>query len=139
MSFVKLLEDTAGMMSTNTHLKGVLGFRGVFDLTFLFIVKILHNVQNGSGYTLSSMSFQTFELCPANSDHVDICPILWYNNPKETSFLGICFCDYDFSFIFTKNEFFSVSCAVISLHSIGYHWRKPCKNLYEKSGMYQIH
>ena len=121
MSFVKIFEDTAGMMSTNTHLKGVWGFRGVFDLTFLFIVEILHDVKNGSGYTLSSMSFQTFELCPANSDLVDICPILCYNNPKETFFLGICFCDYNFSFIFTKNGFFSVHCAVISLRSIDYH------------------
>ena len=32
VSFVKLLEDVAGMMSMNTHLKGVLDFRGVFDL-----------------------------------------------------------------------------------------------------------
>ena len=32
MSFVKLLEDMAGMMNMNTHLKGVLGFRGVFYL-----------------------------------------------------------------------------------------------------------
>ena len=36
----KLLEDVAGMMSMNTHLKFVLSFRGVFDLDFLFIVDI---------------------------------------------------------------------------------------------------
>ena len=29
-----------GMMSMNTHLKGVLGFRGAFDLDFFFIVDI---------------------------------------------------------------------------------------------------
>ena len=40
MSFVKSLEDMAGMMSMNTHFKDVLGFRGVFDIDFLFIVEI---------------------------------------------------------------------------------------------------
>ena len=40
MSFVKLLEDIAGMMSTNTHLMGVLNVSGVFDLRFLLIVEI---------------------------------------------------------------------------------------------------
>ena len=32
MSFVKLLEDVTGMMSMNIHLKGLLYFRGGFDL-----------------------------------------------------------------------------------------------------------
>ena len=54
VSFVKLLEDMAGMMSTNTHLKRVLGFRGVYDTDILFIVEILHDVQKGSGSTLIS-------------------------------------------------------------------------------------
>ena len=40
MSFVQLLEDRDGMMYMNTHSKGVLVFRGVFDLDFLFIVDI---------------------------------------------------------------------------------------------------
>ena len=37
VSFVKLLEGMAGIMSMNTHLKGVLGFRGVFDLDFYLL------------------------------------------------------------------------------------------------------
>ena len=60
----------AGMMSMNTHLKGVLEFRGVIDLDFLFIVDIWHDVQNVSGYTLTLMSFQTFALSPDSSDLV---------------------------------------------------------------------
>ena len=40
MYFVKLLEDMAGMMFMNTHLKGILVIEGVFDLEFLFIVDI---------------------------------------------------------------------------------------------------
>ena len=40
MSFVKLLEDMADMMSIIAHLKGVLGFSGVFGLVFLLIVEI---------------------------------------------------------------------------------------------------
>ena len=37
----------AGMMSMNTHLKIILGFRSVFDLEFLFIVEIWHYAQKG--------------------------------------------------------------------------------------------
>ena len=40
LSFVTILEDVAGMMSMNTHLKYVLGYRGVFDPSVLFIVEI---------------------------------------------------------------------------------------------------
>ena len=38
--FTSKVEDVADMMSTNNRLKGVLAFRGVFDLAFLFIVEI---------------------------------------------------------------------------------------------------
>ena len=34
-----------GMILMNTHLKGVFGFRVFFDLDFLFIVEICHDVQ----------------------------------------------------------------------------------------------
>ena len=82
MSYVRLLEDVAVMMSTNTHLKGVVDFREVLDISFLFIVDIWHDVQNGLGYTLSSMSCQKMEASTASSDIVDRCPNLWYNNSK---------------------------------------------------------
>ena len=39
-----LLEDIDVMVSINTHLKGVLGFGGVFDIEFLLIVYICHDV-----------------------------------------------------------------------------------------------
>ena len=106
VSFVKLLEDMAGMISMNTHLKSVLGFRAVFDLYFLFIVDIWHNVNKGSVSTLMSMSCQNVSVSPTSSELLDLCPNLWCNNSKETLFLGICFCDFDFYFIFTKNACF---------------------------------
>ena len=40
VSFITLLEYIDGMMSMNTHLKGVLVFRGVFDVGFLFLVEM---------------------------------------------------------------------------------------------------
>ena len=132
MSFVKLLEDVAGMISINNHLKGVLDFRGVSDLAFLFIVDIWHDVQNGSGYTLSSMFFQTFAVYTASSDLVYLCPNIGCNNPKETFFLGISFCDFFFSFVSTKMNVFFVSCAVMSPRSVCYHKIKQCKTLNEK-------
>ena len=38
MSFVNVFEDVAGMMYMDTHLKGVLGFRGVIDLYFIYLL-----------------------------------------------------------------------------------------------------
>ena len=103
MSFVKVLEDMAGMVSMNTHLKGVLGFRGVSDLEFLFIVYIWHDVHNGSGSKLSQMYWQTYTISTTSGDLLDLCPNLWCNNPKDNFFLGILFCDFDSSFVSTKN------------------------------------
>ena len=40
MYLVRLLEDIAGMMSMDTHLKGVLGPSSVLGLIFLLIVEI---------------------------------------------------------------------------------------------------
>ena len=57
----------------NTQLKDVLGFRGLCDLDFLFIVEILHDAQKRSVSTLISMSCQTFEVYPASSELVDMC------------------------------------------------------------------
>ena len=112
MSFVKILEDVAVMISINTHLKGVLYFRDVFDLDFLFIVYIWHDVNNVSGYTVSSIYFQTFSVSLASSDFVDLFPNIWCNNSKENFFLEICFYDFDFSFILTKKSCFR--CALCS-------------------------
>ena len=93
-------------MSMDTYLKCVLGFRGVFDISFLFIVKIWHDVQNGSGSTLSSIYFQKIAVSPDSSYLVGLCPNQWCNNPIETFFLGICFFYFGFSFLFTKNTCF---------------------------------
>ena len=50
-----------GMMPMNNHLKGVLGFESDFDLGFLLIVDIWHDVQKGSGYTLSQYLSNFFQ------------------------------------------------------------------------------
>ena len=96
----------AGMVSIYTYLKYFLGFRGVFDLDFLLFVEIWHDVQKGSGSTLSSMSFQNLALSPTSSEIVDLCPNIWWNNSEETFLLGIYFCDFDFSFVFSKHACF---------------------------------
>ena len=140
MAFVKLLEDMAGMIPINTHLKVFLGFIGVFDIDFSFIVDIWHDVQNESGSTLSSISCQTFSVSPCSRDLLDLCPNLWHNNSKETLLLGICFCCFYFSLVFLpKMHFFTVRRAVISPRSVHYHWGKLCKTFTKKEGMSQIH
>ena len=106
MSFVKPFEDIAGMMSMNTNLQGVLGFRVVFDIYSLFIVDIWNDVQKGSGSIMISMSFQKVSAYPASSDLVDLCTNIWCNHSKETLFLWIFFYDFDCFFIFTKNACF---------------------------------
>ena len=67
----------------NTHLKGVVGFCGVFEIAFWFIVDILHYVQKGSGYTLRSISYQELIVSPASSELVDLHPNLWYNHSRD--------------------------------------------------------
>ena len=66
----------AGMMSMNTHLKGVLGFRDLFDIDFLFIVNIWNDVHKGSGSNLISISYQTFAAYLDSSDLFDLFPNL---------------------------------------------------------------
>ena len=100
MYFVKILEDKAGMISINTHLKDDLGFIGIFDLGFLFIVGILHYVHKGSVSTPISVSCQTLEVSPASSELVDLCPNLWCNNSRYNFFLEIF--DLHFSFFLSK-------------------------------------
>ena len=118
--FVKNLEYMAGIMYMNNHLKCGLGFRGIFDISFLFIVEIWYDVQKGSLSTLRSMYCQIFSVSPASSDLVDLCPNISWNNPKETLFLIIFFCDFVFSFVLNKNAFFSVRCKVMSPRSFHY-------------------
>ena len=64
----------SGMMSINVHLKGLLVFKGVFDMEFLFIVYICHDVQKGSVSTLSSVSFQNIPISTSSCELVDLCP-----------------------------------------------------------------
>ena len=129
----------AGIITINTHLKGVLDLRSVFDIEFLFIVDIWYDVHNGSRSILISISYQNVSVSTTSSDLVDLCPNLWCNNPKENFFLGIWFCDFDFTFILPKIYVFFVHCAVMSPRSVLYHWRKKWKTLMKKSDMYQIY
>ena len=132
MSFVQLLVDVAGMISLNTHLKGVLDFRGIFDISFLFILEIYNDVQNVSGSTLRSIYWQTFAVSPYSNDLVDLCPNIWFNNSKETFLFWFCFLILNFLLFIPKMHVFFVRCAIMSPCSIHYHRRKLCKTLYEK-------
>ena len=76
MSLVRLLVAVDGIISIKTHLKGAFGFSGILDLAFLFIKEILHEVQKGSGFILSSTSSQTLAVSSAINDLVDLCPNL---------------------------------------------------------------
>ena len=76
MSIVKLLGAVDGIISIKTHLKGTFGFSGIIDLAFLFIEEILHEVQKGSGYIISSTSSQKLAVSPAINYLVDLCPNL---------------------------------------------------------------
>ena len=100
---MKLLEDAASMISMNTHLKGVLDFIGVFDITFLFIVEIFRDVQNGSVSILSSIYCQKIALSSASIDLVDLFPNRWFINFIGAFLLVICFFDSNFFFGLTKN------------------------------------
>ena len=74
MALVKLLGAVYGTISMKTNLKGAFGLSENLDLAFLFIEEIGLDVQKGSGSILSSISFQTFSVSPANNDLVDLCP-----------------------------------------------------------------
>ena len=76
MSLVRLLGAVDGIISIQTHFKGDFGLNRSLNLAFLFIEEILHEVQKGSGYNLSSASSQTFAVSPAINDMVDLCPNL---------------------------------------------------------------
>ena len=76
MLLVKFLGAVDENISTKTHLKGAFGLNGILDLDFLFIEEILHDVQKGSGYILSSISSQTLEISRDNNDLVDLRPNL---------------------------------------------------------------
>ena len=70
MSLVKLLGAVDGIISIKAHLEGAFGLSEILDLAFLFIQEILHDVQKGYGYNLSSISYQALEVSPAKSDLV---------------------------------------------------------------------
>ena len=72
MSLVKLLGAVDEIIFIKTHLKSDFGFSGILDLAFFFIEEILHDVQKGSGYILSSVSYQALAVFPANNDLVNL-------------------------------------------------------------------
>ena len=76
MSLVRLLGVVDGIISIKTHLNVAFGFSGILDLAFLFIEEILHQVQKGSEYILSSTSSQILSVSPAINDMVYLCPNL---------------------------------------------------------------
>ena len=89
-------------------------------------------MQKGSGYILSSISFQQFTVSTAINDMVVMCTNLWCNNPKANFFLGAILFYLDISFIFNKNSCLLCALCVIvnefSLLSPKYTVHKPFWN-----------
>ena len=106
MSLVNLSVAVDGIISIKTHLKGAFGLSGILDLAFLFIEEIWHDVQKGSGYILSSTSYQTLSVPPANHDLLDLCPNLWCSNSKAIFFLAGNLFFFDISLILPRNACF---------------------------------
>ena len=104
--FCQTFGSYTGIITMKTHVKGVLLCSVILELGFLLIVDIWNHVQKGSGSTLGSTSCKTFAVYSSNSDLVALCPNLWCNNYRENFFLGVCFCNFDFYFVFTKNACF---------------------------------
>ena len=86
--FVNILEDMAGMVSMNTHLKGVLVFSGVFDIGFCGLFRYDIMFRKGRDLLLDHC-FENFTVSPAISDLVDLCPNLRCNNTRENLYLCI--------------------------------------------------
>ena len=105
-SLVKRLGAVDGTISIKTHLKGAFGLSGIFDLAFLFIEEIWHDVQKGSGSILSYTSFQTLSVPPVNNYMVYLCPNLWCSNSKANLFLAGNLFFFVFSVIFPRNACF---------------------------------
>ena len=106
MSLFKLLGAVDGIIPIKPHLKGGFGFSGILDLAFLFIEEILHYVQKGSGYILSSTPSQKSVVSPYNNYLVDMWPNLWCNNYRAIFFLAGNFFVFDIYLIYPKNAFF---------------------------------
>ena len=68
MLFVKRFGAVDGVIYIKTHLKGASGFSGFLDLSFFFMEEICHDVQKGSGYIPSSISYQKLAVSPAKND-----------------------------------------------------------------------
>ena len=93
--------DFMGIFGSSTHL---FKFRSLSIILEFWYVSIL-----------SSMSCQKFAVYLAISELLDLCSNLWCNNTKENFLLEICFCDFDFSFVLTKNEcFFCAPCGSVA-------------------------
>ena len=106
MSLVKLFCDVDGIMSIKTNLKVDFCFNEFLDIAIFFMEEICHDVQKGSGYIPSSISYQKLAVSPAKNDIVYLWPNLWCNNSKAIFFLDGNFFVYDISFISPKNACF---------------------------------
>ena len=132
MSLVKLLGAVDRIISIKTHLKGAFGLSGILDLAFLFIEEIWHDVQKGSGYILSSTSYQRLVLSPADIDLVDLCPNLWCSNSNAIFFLACNLFFFDFSMIFPRNTcFLCALCGNVTAFSTLLR-STLCKTLFER-------
>ena len=105
MSFVKNFEDMVGMMSMETHLKCVLGFRGVVDIDF-YILWISDMMCRKDQYLplVQCLAKHFKYLQPVVI--LWTCVLIFYATILKKFSLRGFFCDFYLSLIFTKNECF---------------------------------
>ena len=122
----------AGMISMHTHLKGVLDFRDVFDLDFYLLWRsdiICRMCQSLPWSQFLSKHLQY--LCTVVTLLIYVL-ISDATITQKIYFLEFAFVILTFPSFLPKMHVLFVHYAVRSPHSIRYHWRKTCKNLYEK-------
>ena len=127
------------IITMNTHLKGDLGFRGFLWYSILVHCWDMTWCTERVGIYFDLNELPKFRVSIAINDLVDLCPNLWCNNLKETLLFGICFCNFDFPFICTKNACF---CCVLCINfttfcslTLKNTTKKPSR---KKAGMYRI-
>ena len=132
MSFVKFLEDVAGVMSMNTNLKCVLGFRGVFDIEVYFLWRSDMMCRMGQDIPWAQHLAKHLQYIQPVLNLWTCVLISDVIIPKKLPFYEFDFVMLTFPLFLPKMHVLFVRCAVISLRSNWYHWRKLCKTLYEK-------
>ena len=130
--FVNILEDMAGMVSMNTHLKGVLVFSGVFDIVFCGLFRYDNMFRKGQDLPLDKFLYKNLQYlqplvtlwtCVLISDAIIL---------EKVSFGVFAFMILTFILFLPKVHVSSARYVVISTRSVNWNQRKPYKTFSEK-------